>query len=376
MSEGTSTDDKSKSAAAPRKKTSKKAAVPSPPPPDAGGFTGWRTWALIGCALVGGVIVWKIAGSTYKGDIETICNSEAGSGFTMEKDTSKVTAYIRQHLATPEGNTFYSSLSDAKLAERAKKLEGAATDAHAGACPLVASFQKMAASGEYRADVVHLCATLSFPHLAEMDDDARLKAIEDWIDRQAKSPRTKELAEPLRQGTGAGRAKLLRDTAQALDVFSCDTARTLEGPVVPARVKGPPTVQLFGQPQIVGDLPATDLGKTLLQINPALTQCYASALDKKPELDGKLAMKIKIDPNGKVVGAQPAEVSALDRGVADCFAQVLKGSEMPKNPGPLVSVLLPFEVTTMVAPPPAPGGSGSAAPGSRPPAPAPATSKH
>ncbi|MGH7297411.1 MAG: hypothetical protein ACRELB_20915, partial [Polyangiaceae bacterium] len=204
MTEGR-TDDEARSAGTPRKKTSKKAAppppAPPPPPPDAGGVTGWRTWAIVGAVLVGSVIVWKLLASSYKGDIEIICNSEAGSGFSMDKDASKVTAYIREHLATPEGNTFYSTLSDTRLGERAKKLEAAASEAHAGACPLVASFEKMTAAGEYRADIVHMCSGMSFPHLAEQDDATRMRSIEDWIDSKAKSPRTKELAAQLQEGT-------------------------------------------------------------------------------------------------------------------------------------------------------------------------------
>jgi hypothetical protein len=310
--------------------------------------------------LVGGVIAWKLVGSTYKADVETICNAEAGSGFTYEKDTSKVTAYIRAHLATPEGNTFYSTLSDAKLADRAKKLQVAASDLHVGACPTVAAFEKLAASGDYRSDVVHLCSQLSYPHLAELDDGERLKAMEDWIASGARSPRTKELGAALVPGTGADRAKVLRDTAQSIDVFTCENAKTLEGPVVAPRAKGPPAVRIYAEPQIMGDMNGADLAKSVLQVTPALEECYRTGLKAKPELAGKMAMKLKIDPAGKVISAHPADTATLDMDTAKCMGLALEKMEAPKNPGPLVSVLLPFELTTMTAPTPA--GSGSAAP--------------
>jgi hypothetical protein len=339
-----------------------------PPPPDAGWFTGLRTWAVAGAVLVGGVIVWKLVGSSYKADVETICNAEAGSGFTYEKDTSKVTAYIRAHLATPEGNTFYSTLSDAKLADRAKKLQVAASDLHVGACPTVAAFEKMAANGDYRSDIVHLCSQLSYPHLAEVDDAERLKTLEDWIAASARSPRTKELGAALVPGTPAERAKVLRDTAQAADVFACENAKTLEGPVVPAKVKGPPKVRIYAEPQIMGDMNGADLAKAVLQVTPALEDCYRTGLKGKPELAGKIAMKLKIDAAGKVISAHPADTAPLDPDTAKCMGQVLEKMEAPKNPGPLVSVLLPFELTTLTAPGPAAPGSGAPAGSSVPPA--------
>jgi len=218
------------------KKAAKKKTSRAVPPPGSGeGVADWRTWGAIGAALVVGVVVWKLLGSSYKGDVQTLCNGETASGFTLEHDMSNVTAYVRQHLDTPEGNELFSTLSDAKLAERAKHLQSESTQVGLRSCPLVEAYEKLAAEGEYRADVQHLCSSTAFPHLGEVDDAARLQRLEDWIDQAARSPRTKELADPLRQGTPADRAKLLRQTATKVGVYSCDLARTLEGPVLPAR---------------------------------------------------------------------------------------------------------------------------------------------
>jgi hypothetical protein len=365
MAEASSTEKKT------TKKPAQKKVVRATPsaPKDTGWVTDWRAWGLAGGLLVFGVIGWKLLVSTYKGDVETICDGESASGYTLEKDMSKVTAYVRQHLATPEGNTFYSSLSDAKLVERAKRLKSEASTVGIGSCPMVGAFEKAAAEGDYRADVQHLCSSVAFSHLAEQDDAARLQRLEDWIDQGAKSPRTKELAEPLRQGaTPADRAKVLRDAAVKVDIFSCELAKTLEGPVMPARGKGVPMVRPFGEPQIIGVLKPEDVAKVLVDATPAMNECYKKGLERKPDLEGKLAVKMKVNPDGKVQGLSPADETLPDKDTAMCILQVLKGMEFPKNPGPLVSLFLPLELTTSALPPrapaapPVPAASGASIP--------------
>ena len=125
---------------------------------------------------------------------------------------------------------------------------------------MVAAFERLAAAGEYRADIQRLCSNAAIPHLGEVDDAARLQRLEAWIDEQAKSPRTKELAEPLKQGTSADRANLLRDVANKNDIFSCELAKTLEGPL-PSKGKGPPVVRPYAEPQIIGVLKPEDSPK-------------------------------------------------------------------------------------------------------------------
>ena len=359
MAEASSTDKKT------TKKPAQKKVTPATPPAqkDTGWVTDWRAWGVAGGLLVFGVIGWKLLGSTYKGDVQTICEGETASGYTLEKDMSKVTAYVRQRLATPEGNTFYSTLSDAKLIERAKRLKSEASTLGIGSCPMVAAFEKAAAEGDYRGDIQHLCSNVAFSHLAEQDDAARLQRLEDWIDQGAKSPRTKELAEPLRQGaTPADRAKLLRDAAAKVDIFSCELAKTLEGPVMPAKGKGVPMVRPFGEPQIIGVLKAEDVARAVVDATPAMNDCYRKGLERKPDLEGKLAVKMKITPDGKVSGLAPADQTLPDKDTAMCIIQVLKGMEFPKNPGPLVSLFLPLELTTSALPGPPPGAPGTLVP--------------
>ncbi len=137
------------------------------PPQDAGPLTRWSTWSVIGVLALGGVVVWKLWGSNDKGDIHTLCNAEKGSGLTLAKDMPKVVQWLRENLETPEGNTFFSSLTDAKLTERGKKLQSESEAVGLPACPTVAAYERLGAQAEYRADLQHLCSSLTLPKLAE-----------------------------------------------------------------------------------------------------------------------------------------------------------------------------------------------------------------
>jgi hypothetical protein len=373
MAEASSTETRTKKKA---KATPAQAPAPSQPPPGGGLLTAWRSWAVIGLVLVGGVVAWKLLGSSYKGDVETICNAEKGSGFTIEKDSSKVTQYVRAHLATPEGNELYSTLGEAKLHDRAKRLQSTADSLKIGSCPAVASYEQVAAQGDYRADLARLCSSATFPKIGELDDAGRLAKLEDWIDKEAKSPRTKELADPLRQGGGVERAKLLRETAGKMDVFTCDLAKIIEGPILPSKGKGPPMVRPFAAPQINGVLGNDDLAKALVEVTPAMNECYRKGLEKRPDLEGKLAVKLKIEPSGKVSSAVPADMAVPDRETAECILQAVKGMKLPPISGPLVTALIPLELTTAGVEAP-PGALGALAPRpSAAPVPSPVPSGH
>jgi hypothetical protein len=337
-------------------RTGKKASASAPQPPDGGLLSTWRVWGGAGLLLVGSVIAWRLLGVSFRADIETICNGEKSSGYTSEKDMAKVTQWVRDHLGTPEGNQFYSAMSDAKLPERAKLLQSKVSEVKVDPCPMVASLQQAAAEGEYRVDLQHLCSRLTFPKLDEEDDEMRLGRIEDWMDKQARSPRTKELADPLRQAAPADRAKILGDAASKVDIFSCETSKTLNLPQQPPKTKGPPSVRPYAPPQIIGSLPEADLAKAIVDATPAMNQCYATGLAKKPDLEGKMAVKLQIDPSGKVLNVGLADSKVPDKDTTACILQVLREMHAPKNAGPLVSVMVPLELSTTTAAAPAASG--------------------
>lgn len=331
------------------KKTTKakpKAAAAAARPPTDDAPLGWRTWALVGVVLVGGVIAWKLLGTSYARDVQSICNAEQLSGHPADKEVSKMSSWLRDRLGTPEGNELFSSVSDAKVQDRAKVLQDAADKAHVTPCPLVQTYQRLAAESDYRVDVQRLCSTFTFPKLLASDDATRLQMFEDWIDKSAISPRTKDLADPLRQAaTGADRAKVLRDAANKMDVFSCENAKTLETPT-PMPLKGDPVVRLYAAPEVVGALKPEDIQKAISDAEPALVDCYKKAIERKPDLVGHFTAKIEIDASGKVIKDSPGEDNTLsDHDAVICLAHALRAAKFPSNPGPLSTTLLPLELT-------------------------------
>jgi hypothetical protein len=332
------------------KKTSKAkskaaAAAPSQPPSD-DAFLGWRMWGFLGVVLVGGVVAWKLLGTSYTRDVQAICNAEQLSGHPADKEASKMSAWLRDRLGTPEGNELFSSVSDAKVADRAKTLQDGADKAHVSPCPLVQTYERLAADSEYRVDMQRICSTFTFPKLLAGDDAARLQVMEDWIDKLAISPRTKDLADPLRQAaTGPDRAKVLRDAATKMDVFTCENAKILETPT-PEPLKGDPVVRLYTVPQVIGALQANDLVHAVQDAQPALVDCYKKAIERKPDLVGHFTAKLEIDASGKVIKDSPGEDNTVsDHDTVICLAHALRGAKFPSNPGPLTTALLPLELT-------------------------------
>lgn len=328
-----------------RAKTKAKAGAVARPPSDDAPL-GWRTWALVGAILVGGVIAWKLLGTSYTRDVQAICGAEKLSGHPADTEASKMSSWLRDHLGTPEGNELFSSIADAKVSDRAKVLQDGADKAHVTPCPLVQTYQRLSAEADYRVDLQRLCSTFTFPKLLASDEATRLQMLEGWIASNAVSPRTKDLADPLRQAaTGADRAKVLRDEATKVDVFSCENAKTLETPT-PEPLKGEPVVRLYTVPQVIGALQAPDLIKAIQDLQPALVDCYKKAIERKPDLVGHFTAKLEIDPTGRVVKDSPGEENTVtDHDAVVCLVHVLRTAKLPTNPGPLTTALIPLELT-------------------------------
>ena len=326
------------------RKTAKPALAPRPPSDDAP--FGWRTWATVGVVMVGGVIAWKLLGTSYKRDVATICNAEKTSGLSIDTELSKVTAYVRDRLGTPEGNEVYSALGEAKVADRPKKMQDEADKAHVSPCPLVKSFEQMAAQADARSDLQHLCSSVTFPKLIASEDPSRLKMFGIWVDKAAKSPRSKELLAQLEAApAGPVRAAVLRDAAGKANVFACDNAKTLETPP-PPEPTGAPIAKLFSDLQIIAGLREEDVKKSFDAVNPKLVDCYKKGIERKPDLTGKLSVKLEIDPTGKITKDSPGEGNTLpDQETMTCIVHAVRTMSFPPNPGPMASILIPIQLT-------------------------------
>jgi hypothetical protein len=194
---------------------------------------GWaatgRGACVLGLALLGAVVAWRLSESTYRSEIEAICQGEIASGLSMRSDIARVTERVRARLRTPEGNLFFSSLRDTPVERRADRLRAAGRVLGIQACPLADSYSGLAIEARYRSDMQRLCSYVTFPGIAELDGPARVAVLEAWIEENAGSPRTRDLAIGLRtSGTPSENARLLRDAANEVDVLTCDVANGLE----------------------------------------------------------------------------------------------------------------------------------------------------
>ncbi len=339
MPEATASPKKNKKVA-----TQGKASPPARPADE--GFLAWKTWAIAGALMLGGVIAWRLIGNTYKHDLDTICHAEPGSGMTLARDGTKVTAWVREHLGTPEGNELYSALLEAPVDGRADKLQAEVDKAHAGACPLVPTYRTLAAEADARLDAQRLCSSIVLPKLFASDDASRLAMIQDWIDKSARSPRTKELGAALKAApAGPERARVLRDAAAKLDVFTCDNARSLEKPPPPTP-SGDPVVRLFSDLQINGAMRQEDVRASLDQVMPMLLACYKKGIERIPDLTGQIVFRLQIDPMGRILKDSPGDQQTLsDADTTTCVTHAVRQMRFPKNPGPAVGVMLPLELT-------------------------------
>jgi hypothetical protein len=198
-------------------------------------------WAAIGASLVAGVGAWKLTVSNYAADVQTICKAEHESGFAIEKEMSRVMEWVRAHLTTPEGNKLFSDIANAQVIDRAGKLRRESSAQRIAVCPMVDAYERLAAMNAYRADLQKICSTLTLPDLEDQDDDTRLARLQDLVDTQAKSPRTRELIEPLRRAAAGARGRLLRGAAADVDVHPCDVAKAFECPPPEAGLPSNPT---------------------------------------------------------------------------------------------------------------------------------------
>lgn len=189
--------------------------------------------ALGGAALLVAVVVWRLARASYPADVATLCDAERLSGFGLDAEPAALDDWIRGRLATPDGQALYSRIGDTPAAERATELRAAAAAVGLRACATADAHERRAAAGTCRADVQGLCSFVTFPGLADDDDDARVARLEAWLADGAGHPCAGALAGALRAAPGpVARAALLRATAKAAGVFTCDIARVVEAPRV------------------------------------------------------------------------------------------------------------------------------------------------
>jgi hypothetical protein len=187
---------------------------------------------VVGVLLLGAAVAYKLLGSTYAHDVVTLCNAEAASHLTVSSDTARLTIWIQEHLATPEGGRLFASLRDRPLPERGLLLQRESQVVGLETCPLVHAYDDLSRRWDGRREMQDLCSNTTFPELAMLDESSRLQALEEWIDAQGSTPVSLALAAKLREATTAvDGATRLRDAAADVGVLTCDVAKTLLVPV-------------------------------------------------------------------------------------------------------------------------------------------------
>ncbi len=186
--------------------------------------------AAAGAAALAALVVWRFASASYRGDVAALCDAERRSGFSMETELPALTDWVRGHLTTPEGQTLFSRLEDVPVAERAAWLRAASAPLGIAACATADGYERLGTEGACRAELQGLCSYVTFPGLADEDDEGRLAAVEGWI-ADHPGPCASPVAAPLREAASpAGRAAVLRAAAARAGVLSCDVAKVLRLP--------------------------------------------------------------------------------------------------------------------------------------------------
>jgi len=182
----------------------------------------------LGTALLGVAVADKLFVATYPRDLATLCNAEAESGFTMSRNTARITAWIQDRLTTPDGGRLLASLRDHPLAERARWLDQRARESGRASCPMVQAYEELSAQWDSRRELQSLCSTVTFPDLGTLDEGTRLQAVDEWIETHASTTVVRSLSSRLRRaGTPVDRAEMLRHAASDVGVLTCDVAKIL-----------------------------------------------------------------------------------------------------------------------------------------------------
>jgi hypothetical protein len=304
-----------------------------------------RWVAALGVALLVGVVVWQLTRATYKRDLEKMCNAEKSSGVTLTKDNQAVVKWIKEHLDTPEGGTFFTGLLGKPQADRAGALESEAKRVGIATCPLVPSYNALAADSLYRTDLQLMCSMTGMPPLERLADDEKLAKVQKWGETQAKSPRTKDAIAKVAAAEAKKRGDTLRAIANDSNVYGCELAHILEEPPQQA----PPQagfVRLVSA-ETTGGLTEKDVFAAMTTDLDSYKKCYDAALLADSALTGRVTIKLLVDQDGKVVSARPVFGPPSYRQVAECLGHEMKNQKFPATKAKVTTVTLVLDLVPM-----------------------------
>jgi hypothetical protein len=92
-----------------------------------------------------------------------------------------------------------------------------------------------------------------------------------------------------------------------------------------------------------GTIKEAQLSAALEKLSPKLDQCYATALEKKPRLKGRLIFQWNVKLNGKVAAAKKQGGTIKDAELARCSIEAIATTKFPKPKKQAAQIRLPFE---------------------------------
>lgn len=95
---------------------------------------------------------------------------------------------------------------------------------------------------------------------------------------------------------------------------------------------------------VMGRLGRDEIDDGIREVLPELVECYQSALEVVPDIDGRITVKLTISEEegiGRVVRAEIVDAEFDDGPMEDCLLDVLEEIDFPA-PGGLVIVRYPF----------------------------------
>jgi hypothetical protein len=103
----------------------------------------------------------------------------------------------------------------------------------------------------------------------------------------------------------------------------------------------------YGLTTVNGRLPPEVIQRIVRQSFGRLRGCYEAGLQRRPDLEGRIAVKFVIDREGQVAMTSAAERSLDDESVAKCVARSFEAMSFPRPEGGVVTVTYPvvFERT-------------------------------
>jgi hypothetical protein len=103
---------------------------------------------------------------------------------------------------------------------------------------------------------------------------------------------------------------------------------------------------MVGATQVNGRLPPESIQRVVRQGFGRLRACYERGLQRRPDLEGRIAVKFVIDREGNVGLASTAERSLDDDAVASCVGKAFESMSFPKPVGGIVTVVYPVVFTS------------------------------